>query len=433
MARHGVLPPALRATPLSEGGGAEGALRATLSKGGLSPPLSPFEWMCLGAHPLSCPPPRGGFPAGRFPGLPPSDRGGAPQGQGGVLRAAPLHAVATGSSSPARCFLLVFNLGNAFARNLLNLSGNSRDVIIDGMSSIPKNLQAERFEKRRPAAVSVLTVFRKMTPPVNLHNELCAVTVEVHDVVPNRLLSLEAEGELSEPAEPKASLLVGHVVTEFARTGNKVSAVMSEVGMNGWHRGKDSRGRGSGHRKRRTDKGAVRSRRKSRAWPRCGTEYSPRRFAPPPSRRGAGQRVRFAPPYRRAAYRRRCPPSSGCASGHIHYLSPLREGNSPQGVSPVLPPSERGDAPKGQGGVLRSAPRALPFLGNAPILRVAAMYFGTFQCHPATWSTGNTRRFRRRRRRGGRWRRAGCGPSSRLHQRRATSSGDWLRRRRRSA
>ncbi len=81
-----------------------------------------------------------------------------------------------------------------------------------------------------------------MSPPINFHDKFSAMAVEVRDIVPNRLLSLESEWKLPKPAVPETSLLVSHVMTEFAGTGDEIGSVVVKVWMDGWHGKKNIRG-----------------------------------------------------------------------------------------------------------------------------------------------------------------------------------------------
>ncbi len=113
------------------------------------------------------------------------------------------------------------------------MPSDRRDVIVYGVSAKSKNFQSKRFKKRRPAIVCLLAVFCEMSPPINFHNKFGAMAVKVRDVIPYRLLSLEAEGKLPKPAVPEASLLVSHVMTEFAGMGDEIGLVMVKVWMGG--------------------------------------------------------------------------------------------------------------------------------------------------------------------------------------------------------
>ena len=107
---HGVLPPELRATPLSEGGETEGALCAIpLSEGG-----------------------------DRTQAMPPSERGVAPQGPGGVLRAAPSGPTAPSGIASAISDFIYADLDAKVDAAMVDLANGEptpilRDVFFDSI------------------------------------------------------------------------------------------------------------------------------------------------------------------------------------------------------------------------------------------------------------------------------------------------------------
>ena len=147
----------------------------------------------------------------------PSERGLPAKPGGGVFRAEAVRL-------PREC-------GDPFARDLFDLRGDRRNVVIDGVPAIPQDEQSLRFEERGPSVVGILSFFREMPPTVDFDDQLGAMAVEIRNVAANRFLSLEPEGHLAEPAIPKTPLLVRHVGAKRPGPLHEVVAVAKEVGM----------------------------------------------------------------------------------------------------------------------------------------------------------------------------------------------------------
>ena len=151
----------------------------------------------------------------------PSERGLPAKPGGGVFRAAVVRL-------PREC-------GDPFARDLFDLRGDCRTVIVDGVPAIPQDEQSLRFEERGPSVVGILSFFRKMPPTVDFDDQLGAMAVEIRNVAADRFLALEPEGHLAEPAVPKTPLLVRHIGAKRPGPRDEVVAVAEKVGMCGRH------------------------------------------------------------------------------------------------------------------------------------------------------------------------------------------------------
>ena len=151
----------------------------------------------------------------------PSERGLPAKPGGGVFRAAAV--------------LLPRECGDPFARDLFDLRGDRRNVVIDGVPAIPQDEQSLRFEERGPSVVGILSFFREMPPTVDFDDQLGAMAVEIRNVAADRFLALEPEGHFAEPTVPKTPLLVRHVGAKRPGPRDEVVAVVKKVGMCGRH------------------------------------------------------------------------------------------------------------------------------------------------------------------------------------------------------
>ena len=151
----------------------------------------------------------------------PSERGLPAKPGGGIFRAEAVRL-------PREC-------GDPFARDLFDLRGDRRNVVVDGMSAISQDEQSLRFEERGPSVVGILSFFREMPPTVDFDDQLGAMAVEIRNVAADRFLALEPEGHLAEPAVPKTPLLVRHVGAKRPGPRDEVVAVAEKVGMCGRH------------------------------------------------------------------------------------------------------------------------------------------------------------------------------------------------------
>ena len=165
----------------------------------------------------------------------PSERGLPAKPGGGVFRAAAVR--------------LTRKRGNPLARDLFDLRGDRRNVVVDGVSPIPQHEQSLRFEEGGPSVVGTMSLFREMTPAVDFDDKPGAMAVEVGNVSANRFLALEPEGHLAEPAVPKTPLLVRHVGAKSPGPLHEIVAVAKEVGMCSRHGAENSKA----GRRRQTD------------------------------------------------------------------------------------------------------------------------------------------------------------------------------------
>ena len=82
---------------------------------------------------------------------------------------------------------------------------------------VPKDLNAKALQVAVPLAVMRRPLIFIMLRAIQLHNNLCAVTIKVRYIMANDLLTIDRNGHLFEEIIPQMAFLFGHISPEILR------------------------------------------------------------------------------------------------------------------------------------------------------------------------------------------------------------------------
>ena len=92
---------------------------------------------------------------------------------------------------------------------------NPSEISMDIGIGVPKDLNAKAFQVAVPLAVMRRPLIFIMLRAIQLHNNLCAVTIKIRYIMANDLLTIDRNGYLFEEIIPQMALLFGHISPEI--------------------------------------------------------------------------------------------------------------------------------------------------------------------------------------------------------------------------